>query len=157
MKIKRILTHPYAAFVFRLYIAGLFIYASMYKINYVSEFAESIAGYQMVPFWGVNIMAVTLPWIELFSGILLIAGIRVRSVTVIIIGLFSMFTLGVIVNLIRDAPISCGCFSTLGDTISWKTLLRDLIWLMMSIHVFFCDKILHLERRYSYAVPEVVS
>lgn len=157
MKIKTLLTHPWPAFLFRLYIAGLFVYAAMYKINYTSEFAESIASYQIVPFWGVNIMAVALPWIELLSGILLIAGIRVRSVMIVIIGLFFMFTLGVIVTLIRDAPISCGCFSTLGDTVSWKTLVRDLIWLMMSIHVFFCDRILHLERRYSFSVQEIES
>ncbi len=155
MKIKTILTHPYPAFLFRLYIAGLFIYASMYKINYASEFAESIASYQIVPFWGVNFMAITLPWIELLTGILLTAGIRVRAAAVIISGLLFIFTLGVAVNLIRDAPISCGCFSTLEDAITWKTLIRDMIWLMMSLHVFFYDRILHLEKRYSFTIQEI--
>ena len=52
-KIKAMLTHPYLALVLRLYIAGLFIYAGMVKINYTAEFAETIASYRMVPHWGV--------------------------------------------------------------------------------------------------------
>jgi uncharacterized membrane protein YphA (DoxX/SURF4 family) len=48
-KAKTILTHPYLALALRLYIAGLFIYAGMVKINYAAEFAETVASYRMVP------------------------------------------------------------------------------------------------------------
>ena len=79
-----LLTHPLLALAFRLYLGGLFIYASLYKINYTAEFAETIASYQMVPYWGVNLMAVVLPWIELVSGILLVVGLRTRTVSVVV-------------------------------------------------------------------------
>ena len=137
LALQRIMTHPYVALILRLYIAGLFIYAGMVKINYTAEFAETIASYRMVPYWGVNAMAVTLPWIELVSGILLVCGIRVRSAIVVIGSLLVMFTVGIAVNLIWKAPIDCGCFQTLGETISWETLMRDLIWIAMAGHVFF--------------------
>ncbi|WP_419660190.1 DoxX family protein [Desulfosarcina variabilis str. Montpellier] len=142
---KRMLTHPLVALILRLYLAGLFIYAGMVKINYTAEFAETIASYRMVPHWAVNAMAVAMPWVELVSGILLLCGIRVRSAIVVIGTLLIMFTAGIAVNLIWKAPIDCGCFHTLGDSISWKTLVRDLIWVVMAVHVFFYDRYFHLE------------
>jgi putative oxidoreductase len=145
--VKRIVTHPYAALMLRLYIAGLFIYAGMVKINYTAEFAETIASYRMVPHWGVNAMAIIMPWIELISGILLLCGIRVRSAIVVLGSLLVMFTAGIAANLIWKAPIDCGCFHTLGDTISWKTLVRDLIWTVMAAHVFFYDRYFRLEHK----------
>ncbi|UCH71318.1 MAG: DoxX family protein, partial [Candidatus Bathyarchaeota archaeon] len=66
---KKFLTHRYFALALRLYIGGLIIYASMYKINYPAEFAEAVASYQIVPYWAVNIVAVVLPWVELISGL----------------------------------------------------------------------------------------
>ena len=152
---KTIFTHRYLALALRLYIGGLFIYASMYKINYPAEFAEAIAGYQMVPYWAVNIFAIVLPWVELISGVLLIAGIRARSATVIIGLLMTMFTIAVFVNLMRDAPISCGCFQAIGEKISWWTLGRDMIWIVMTIHVFLFDRAFHLENRFSLIFKEI--
>ena len=151
----RFFTHPYVALALRLYIAGLFIYASMYKINYMAEFAETIASYRMVPHWAVNPMAATLPWIELICGILLAAGIRSRSAVIIIGALMVVFTIGIAYNLIIGSPISCGCFHTLGDAISWKTLARDILWLCMIIHIYFFDQAFHLENRYALSVEEI--
>lgn len=154
-KTSVILTHPYVALALRLYIAGLFVYAGMVKINYSAEFAETIASYGMVPHWAVNILAITMPWIELISGILLICGVRVRSAIVVTGGLLVMFTVGIAVNLIWKAPIDCGCFHTLGDTISWKTLVRDLTWIAMAGHVFFYDRIFRLERKLDWIAREM--
>ena len=152
---KTIFTHRYLALALRLYIGGLFIYASMYKINYPAEFAEAIVGYQIVPYWAVNIFAIVLPWVELISGVLLIAGIRARSATVIIGLLMTMFTIAVFVNLMRDAPISCGCFQAIGEKISWWTLGRDMIWIVMTIHIFLFDRAFHLENRFSLILKEI--
>jgi putative oxidoreductase len=153
--LKRILTHRYLALFLRLYIGALFIYASMYKINYTGEFAETIAGYQIVPYWAVNILAVVLPWVELISGVLLVAGIRARSSAVIIGLLLAMFAIAMSINLMRDAPISCGCFHAIGEKISWWTLVRDIIWGIMAIHIFLFDRAFHVERRFSLIFREI--
>ncbi len=152
---KTIVTHPWLALVFRLYIAGLFIYAGMYKINYTAEFAETIAGYRMAPYWSVNFMAIVMPWIELICGILLVCGIRVRSAIVVIGSFLVLFTVGIAVNLLRDSPISCGCFHTMDDAISWLTLARDLIWVTMAVHVFFYDAVFRIERKFDWFAKEV--
>lgn len=152
---KKILTSRYLALILRFYIGGLFIYASMYKINYTAEFAETIVSYQMAPYWSVNIIAVFLPWVELISGILMILGIRVKSVSLIILFLMLLFTLGIGVNLLRDAPISCGCFHSLEDDISWQTLFRDIFWCILVIHVYLYDRVLHVEKKFSLSVKQI--
>jgi putative oxidoreductase len=151
----RFVTHPLAALIFRLYLGGLFIYASLYKINYTAEFAETIASYQLVPYWGVNLLAVILPWIELISGILLIVGIRTRTASAVIGCLLFLFTLGILYNLALGSEISCGCFQSLDDPISGWTVLRDLVWLAMAAQVFFFDQTFHLERRYLPSIKEI--
>lgn len=152
---KKIFTHRYLAVIFRLYIGGLFIYASMYKINYAGEFAETIASYQILPYWAVNISAVVLPWVELIIGVLLVVGIRARSAAVIIGLMMIVYTTAIFINLMRDAPISCGCFHTGGEKISWMTLARDTIWVIMTIHILIFDKAFHLERRFSLILKEI--
>lgn len=151
---KQVVTHPYLALALRLYIGGLFVYASMVKINHAAEFAETVASYQMVPYWGVNLVAVALPWVELISGFLLVVGYRGKSAATVIGFLLLLFTAGIALNLLRDAPISCGCFSALGEKMSWRTLVRDLVWLGMTVQILFCDRLLHVENRFTLALAE---
>ncbi|GAB6059177.1 MauE/DoxX family redox-associated membrane protein [Desulfonatronum parangueonense] len=145
----RVLTHEYVALALRVYIGGLFIYASMYKINYPAEFAENIASYQLAPYWSVNFLAVFMPWLELVCGVLLVVGFRAKSAVTIIGGMLVMFTVAVTINLLRGSPISCGCFTSVEDPISWWTVIRDLIWVAMAVHIYHFDKILHLENHFT--------
>jgi uncharacterized membrane protein YphA (DoxX/SURF4 family) len=78
-RLKALITHPALGLLLRVYVGGVFIYASMYKINYPGEFAETIASYQLVPYWAVNFMALVMPWAELVSGILMVLGVRTKS------------------------------------------------------------------------------
>lgn len=150
--LKGFLTHRYLALAFRIYIGIIFIYASMYKIVYTAEFAETIAGYQIVPYWVVNIMAIVLPWIELISGIMLIAGIRTRSAALTIVVLIFLFSFAILINLIKGSAISCGCFHhSLNEVMSWWTFLRDLIWGGMTLQVFFFDRVFQFEKRFRFS------
>jgi len=155
--LTRILTHRWLALALRLYLGGLFIYASMYKIQYPAEFAEVIAGYQIVPYWLVNPMAVFMPWVELISGLLLVTGVRSKSAVVLIGAMLVMFILALLYVIVADIPIGCGCFTSLEDEVSWKTVVRDLTWLFMAAHVFFFDGLFHLENRYSWKIEELSS
>jgi putative oxidoreductase len=146
----------YLALAFRVYIGALFIYASMYKINYTAEFAETIASYQLMPYWAVNSAAIVLPWIELISGILLIAGIRLRSAALIIVFLLVLFIGALAINIIRGANIGCGCFHSMEETINWLTVLRDLIWLAMTVHIYIYDRAFQFERRI-FRMPKEIS
>jgi putative oxidoreductase len=152
---KRVLTSKYLALAFRLYIGGIFIYASMNKINYTAEFSETIASYQLVPFWLVNLLAVVMPWAELICGILLITGIKSKSATAALGMMLTIFSVAIFSSLLRNIPIGCGCFSSVEETMSWTTLLRDLAWLAMSVHIYFFDSALQLDKRFLLTVKDV--
>lgn len=153
--LRRLATHPWLAFLLRLYIGGTFVYASVYKINYPAEFAGSIASYELVPHWAVGLMAVAMPWLELVCGLLTIVGVRPKASILTLMGLMALFALAVAITLARGVPIGCGCFQTLEDQISWRTLVRDLIWLGMTVHIYRYDCKLHLEKLFLAKIKEL--
>ena len=155
MNVRRILTHPALSLLLRLYLAGVFIYASLHKINFPAEFADNIAGYLIVPHWLINSLAVFMPWLELVSGLFLLAGVRVRAASLLIGAMLVMFTAAVTVALVQDTPIGCGCFQSVGEAISWWTVLRDLVWLAMAAHVYFYDQLVHLDRLFMLKPEEL--
>lgn len=144
--ISKWIKHPVLALMVRLYIGGLFIYASLNKINFPAEFSDNLASYLIVPHFLVNPMAIFLPWVELVSGVCLAAGIRVRASATVICSLLGAFTLALIVVLVRKTPIDCGCFQNVGDPVSLLTLGRDLVWFCMGLFVFRYDSLIHLDR-----------
>lgn len=152
---NKVLTHPYLVLAVRLYIGGLFIYASMYKINYAGEFAETIASYQLAPYWAVNLMALVMPWAELICGLFLVIGFRTKSAAAVIISLLALFSVAIAISLTRDLPIGCGCFHALGEQMSWKTLMRDLIWLVMAAYIYAFDSALQIEKNFFLSVREL--
>jgi len=153
--LKNGLTHPVLGLFLRVYVGGVFIYASMYKINYPAEFAETIASYQMIPYWAINLTALILPWIELVAGVLLVLGIRTKSAAAVIGFLLLVFSLAILVTMVRGIPIGCGCFTSVDEPLGWRTLVRDLMWLAMTLQVYLFPSALRAESRLFKSLQEV--
>lgn len=123
-------------FFFRLVIGVLFIYASFDKIAHVPDFARAVHNYRMLPFYAENLMAMTLPWIELFAGLFLILGYKVRGSALVLSALLVVFVVAIAAALARGLDISCGCFDTKeGAKVGLELLVRDLIWLVMTLAI----------------------
>ena len=125
----------------RVYIGAVFIAASLFKIYEPYDFALSVATYQMTPLPLINIFALALPWVELFSGVLLIVGFWTRANALLISAMMLMFICALSIALSRGLQMSCGCFASqdAADEIGLHTLLRDAGWLTISLYVLIFD------------------
>jgi putative oxidoreductase len=111
--------------VLRVVLGGIFVYAAWAKLRLPWQlFAMSIDSYQLLPTPMVELLAKTLPWFELVLGLVLIAGWWLRITSTIISALLLVFFSLMVRAAIKGQEISCGCFGP-GETISWKTMLRD--------------------------------
>jgi uncharacterized membrane protein YphA (DoxX/SURF4 family) len=114
----------------RLVLGAVFIYAAYTKLRQSwLLFALSIDSYQLLPEWAVLTLARTLPWLELALGLLLIAGVWLRYLSIAAAGILGLFFAVMVVGYIRGAGIDCGCFGV-GEPLSIKTLARDGVLLL---------------------------
>jgi uncharacterized membrane protein YphA (DoxX/SURF4 family) len=98
----------------RLIVGGIFIYAGYLKaISPAEEFAYAIEGYKIVPAWLALCTALTLPWLEIYLGLMLAAGLFTRfcaaAISLLLIGFEALLAQA----WLRGLPVtSCGCFGS---------------------------------------------
>ena len=133
--------NPYLLLVFRLALAAVFIYAAAQKIGKPLAFAQEIHNYGVVDYGApLYLMAVVLPWIELFCGLALVTGVGVRGAALILVGLNAMFLVVIAKKTVAYVSggtpfmkvyFDCGC--GFGATYAWKKLLEDVIYLLLAL------------------------
>ena len=108
----------------RLILGGALIYAGVLKMLDPQAFADSIAGFQIVPRELINLIALSLPPFEILLGVALILapimrlrnnGIR-QSVALTTTCLFAAFVFMLGQAIVRGIAVDCGCF---GGGASW--------------------------------------
>jgi uncharacterized membrane protein YphA (DoxX/SURF4 family) len=135
--------HAWLALPLRWYLGFVFVLACQHKIVHPGSFAVDVATYGILPLSLVNLMAITLPWVELAAGIMLIVGLKARAAALMVFGMMVMFIAALAIALAQGLDMSCGCFASQGaqgdDPISTMTVLRDVGWLMLSVYVMLFD------------------
>lgn len=104
------LGRPWVVRLARVAIGLVFVAAALGKIGDVSAFAGQIVNYRLMPLGSVNLLAITLPWIELLAGLGLVLGVRPRAGAVIVLVLMAIFTVAVGSAWARGLDFECGCF-----------------------------------------------
>lgn len=121
--------------VARIVLGGIFIYAGARKMAGVEEFGDSIAGFQVLPFQLVNLVALTLPILEIVLGVMVLAPTTrlLRTSSLGLIGLNGLFIGVLSFAWFRGLAVDCGCFGfQIFPPSAWTiplTILRDVIFL----------------------------
>ncbi|MDI6796331.1 MAG: MauE/DoxX family redox-associated membrane protein [Desulfatibacillaceae bacterium] len=125
----------------RLVLGGVFIYASLDKIVNPADFARAVYFYQLLPDSLINIVAIILPWLELFMGICIISGIWLPGAVLLANVLLWSFFAALVFNTARGLDVHCGCFSTRPDPAAPPPTLwyfvRDPIFLLVAGYLAF--------------------
>jgi len=125
-------------------LGAVFVYASLDKIAEPLAFARIVYHYRVIgpnalvgPL-PANLLAVTLPWVEIVSGLALIVGAWRREAAALAALLLVAFIGAVAWALLHGIDIeNCGCFSVSGTGrgAGLKLLAQDLGLLAMAIAV----------------------
>jgi uncharacterized membrane protein YphA (DoxX/SURF4 family) len=114
MKANERTVGDWVALAIRVFLGGFYLVAGAVKVGDPGKFALAVANYRLLPHELINIVAITLPWIEIVAGVLLIAGIWFRASVWLINAMTVMFIVAIASAVARGLSIECGCFGTVG-------------------------------------------
>ena len=139
MQLNEIYKSEYLGLLFRLILSYVFISASIGKILNPEDFSLAIQNYRILPEILTNLVAIILPWIELYCGIFILLGIFSRASAASLIFLTTIFIIAISSAMMRGLDISCGCFDPADDTdkIGISKIIEDIIYLALALHCYF--------------------
>lgn len=121
------------AHALRLILALIFTAAAIPKILDPQAFAQSIAGYQILPNMLIQFTALTLPWLEILLAILLVCRVWLGPALLLTNLLFVIFLAALGSAFFRGLDVDCGCFgSSTPASMTWY-LIRDAIFLALGL------------------------
>ena len=124
-------------FAFRLIVGGVFIWAGVVKIADPLGFAQTIKNYRAFPHQLIFVVAIVLPWVEVLSGVGLIAGILKKSSALLISFLLAGFIALVGSAVLRGIDTACGCFGAFSRKADLSLMITDAVLLLMAAFILF--------------------
>ena len=127
-----------AGLIARLAVGGVFIYSGVIKaIAPAEEFAYAIESYRLLTpelaLWAARIF----PWVELYAGLLLAAGIYTRWSVAFNSVMLVFFEFMLAQAWLRGLPItSCGCFGSGGSNSIGHEFVQNLALLLLAWAAF---------------------
>lgn len=123
----------------RLLLGMVFIYASIDKIAFPSEFARIVENYDILPVFLIKPVAVILPLLELVLGLFLLVGLFVRQSALSLTILLIVFMIIIGIRSYKGPIEDCGCFSQssfLTTSNIFMIFLRDFMFIGLGITTF---------------------
>ncbi len=133
----------YLTLAARLLIGALFIYASVHKILNPAEFAVSVRNYMIIPPAWSNLVALTLPWVEIAVGVFLVLGIQTKPSALLTTGMLGVFFAAIVYAYSIGLDIDCGCFSSASGSsgkIGIYHFIRDGALFLVSLFILLTDR-----------------
>jgi uncharacterized membrane protein YphA (DoxX/SURF4 family) len=133
--VRALARHPRVELLLRLLVGGFFVYASLDKIWSPPAFAKIVYQWQVVGPVPSNLVAATLPWVELLAGLLLLAGIWKREAALVVALMLVVFLVAAGSVMARGIDVeNCGCVSVAeAETGSWPPAwTKGVGWFLVS-------------------------
>jgi putative oxidoreductase len=137
---------PYLSVFCRVLLGAIFISFALSKILRPAVFALNVVDYDMMPWWGVNLWSLALPWAELVCGLFLILGIRTRAAATLIAAMNIIFIVGLVNAILHQMPINCGCVGEVGEPVNWLKVMKNTGMVIMCIQIYLYDRFFVLDR-----------
>lgn len=129
--------HPTARRAAQITAGLVFLAAALPKIGDLAGFAGSVHNFRLeplVPVAATNVLALTIPWVELIAGLALVCGVRPRAGAFVYTALLTLFTIGIVAALARGLSFECGCFGRAGaGAIGVKKLAENVALLAVGV------------------------
>lgn len=123
----------------RWFLGSVFIYAGYLKAIDPQNFADSIAAFQLLPRFFITPLALTVPILEILSGLLLITGYQRRLGAFCILCLTVVFAAVIVSALVRGLIVNCSCFGEVGVPTRlklWAAMGRDIVLFVVAVIVY---------------------
>ena len=113
--------------ILRFLVGALFIVSGGEKVlGPYQNFLYVVQSYEIFPSMAEELIARTLPWIELFTGLFLVLGLWLKGAIWAALLMFTGFILVVAQAMVRQLPIDkCGCFGELISFPLYGVLIFD--------------------------------
>ena len=124
----------FLGFLARIFAGGVFIYAGFLKASApAEEFAYAIETYRIIPANLAMFAALTVPWIEIYLGVFLAAGVFTRYSALAVGAVLLGFEGLLLQAIIRKLPVtSCGCFgSSMSNSLGYE-FAQNLLFLALT-------------------------
>jgi len=122
----------------RWFLGAAFVYLGLHKALHPVDFLKLVRQYELVhSSFGLNSIAIVLPWFEVFCGLLLVTGVAVRGTALLLILMVVPLTVVVIrralaIQAVHHIPFcavkfDCGCGN--GEVFICRKVLENLVFL----------------------------
>lgn len=123
----------------RIALGFAFLAGSLPKMRQPYDFLSTVYEYELVgPELGM-LVAMILPWFELFLGACLLGGVFLGGAFLSTIMLMALFTFAQASAVIGGLDIACGCFATSSkDVVGFATITRTVLLLLGAVAAYTC-------------------
>lgn len=120
----------------RIVLAGVFLYAGVVKAGASEEFLVSILPFTFIPVSLLTPISVTLPWLEILAGVLILIPRASRLGSLLALALLIVFVVVLSWALSQGIVVACSCFRgdeqpSASNMIS--TIMRDVALMAVAV------------------------
>ena len=118
----------------RIVLGGALLLAGLLKVSDPAALAAAIATFQILPAALISVTALSLPFLEILLGGMLLAGWCPRCAAFSAMILLGIYTGSLTAGLARNLPLECDCFGA--STSVPLALLRDGLLLAIAVVLY---------------------